>query len=1361
MRKIFKCKDNLMYNVPLIFALFIAAFIFQGCVSKGGGFSASGPAPVATVTPDTTIAGYLSDDAVSSPVLYAGLASSRAVTVVAENWQYTVLTDSAGFFKADIQLSSAIAPVIIKFQKKDSTLVSGEYMVEKGGVYYLNALIDAGAGLKINADKFYSFVKVDHPDNLKVAFKKVLDERQKTATAVSRLQGRVVLTASHIGDKASAASVVTTDETASLPLAGVSVSLSPGSRTAVTDANGYFSMACDLTAGNYSLTFRKTGYPARAVNFIVESKDYTVGVLNFFAGMESGLKSLSLSRSNVSIVENSFYNLNGVKAFAVYSDNTTREVGAQWTASEGNITNLIYTPPAGKKGTFVLTAKYIEGDKSQTALLTISVNASLSGLALSETSSIAEANAAFDLKTVKTTASYTDGTTRAISASWTADRGVVSGFSYTPPAGYLGEINLTASYTEGTVTKTAAFKLTISRIVKSLVLSRQTDEIGVGSVYKVAELTATVSYSDKTSKVVTPFWSYNGAALENQNAYLAPASPQKVMLSASYAEDGTAGSASFEIIVRPQITELSSYAGVPGETIAITGKGFGAPRGDGLVKFNQKYASDLDIQSWTDTVITVKIPSGSTPGDLSVIINQIQSNAVKFDTSYINSISPASGTAGTLISITGSGFGVSQGSNQLKFGAAAVSDIISWSNAKIVARVPAGMVDGEVYAELNGFRTNSLKFGLMSITSVTPSAVKVGDIITIIGTGFGLTQESSAVKIGALTAADIASWSDSKITVKVPAGALSGPIIIVSNGASSNSFNLSVTNISSITPARGLIGATVTISGTNFGLAPGTVKFNGITAAEIVSWTDSKILVKVPAGSSTGAVSVTVGGTVHNGFYFEVISISNIEPAVGKIGDAVTIIGSGFGAIPAAAGQVKIGAVAVSDILLWNDRQIKFKVPDKSISSKITVAVNGLTSNGVDFRVIKITSLSQNYGPAGMPVTINGSGFGSSPAADGRLMFNGAAITAADIIEWSDAKIIAKIPLNSVPGSGTIEFLSSAAGSNKVLFDVTYIYSIDRSIGTAGSQITINGTGFGPARGNNAVTFNSVSASSITSWAIDKIIVSVPAAAASGPLEVVISAVKTNSKPLSIISIYSLSAARGAADTQITVYGSGFGSVQGSNKILINDIEAHVVDGLWTDRQVRIAVPDDAVSGSLKAVINDFETNGMNFDIVSFDQVMPITPAYGPAGSMVTINGSGFGAVKGEVKFNIISAASISEWKNNRIVASVPSGAVSGLVTIKTGDITLSDPAVSFKLSKIDSVAWAYGPSTPVIRITGSGFGPNSTDKYVKVSGSDAALVSWSETAIEALLPSGIASGAVSVNIWGKDTNSYNFTGAE
>ena len=68
--------------------------------------------------------------------------------------------------------------------------------------------------------------------------------------------------------------------------------------------------------------------------------------------------------------------------------------------------------------------------------------------------------------------------------------------------------------------------------------------------------------------------------------------------------------------------------------------------------------------------------------------------------------------------------------------------------------------------------------------------------------------------------------------------------------------------ITSFSPTHALVGAPVTITGTNFSTVPAnnSVKFNGTTAA-VTSSTATQIVTTVPTGASTGPITVTVGSS--------------------------------------------------------------------------------------------------------------------------------------------------------------------------------------------------------------------------------------------------------------------------------------------------------------------------------------------------------------------------------------------------------------------------------------------------------------------------------------------------------------------
>ena len=127
--------------------------------------------------------------------------------------------------------------------------------------------------------------------------------------------------------------------------------------------------------------------------------------------------------------------------------------------------------------------------------------------------------------------------------------------------------------------------------------------------------------------------------------------------------------------------------------------------------------------------------------------------------------------------------------------------------------------------------------------------------------------------------------------------------LVTANSSGATQPALTVSNIASLNPTSGLVGASVTITGTNFGATQGTstVKFNGTTATP-TSWSATSIVAPVPAGATTGKVVVTVGGSVSNGVSFTV-QADTTPPTVP----------TGLTATAASSSQINLSWIASTD----------------------------------------------------------------------------------------------------------------------------------------------------------------------------------------------------------------------------------------------------------------------------------------------------------------------------------------------------------------------------------------------------------------------------------------------------------------
>ena len=167
------------------------------------------------------------------------------------------------------------------------------------------------------------------------------------------------------------------------------------------------------------------------------------------------------------------------------------------------------------------------------------------------------------------------------------------------------------------------------------------------------------------------------------------------------------------------------------------------------------------------------------------------------------------------------------------------------------------------------------------LTRLSPAQGTVGGLVALIGRNFGSTAGSVSFSG---TTAQLRSWGDTRIEVQVPNGASTGAVYVQNAQGTSNGVNFTVvTNTipaaqppppvpqaTLIYPAAGNPGSRVTLYGRGFGTTAGQVLFNGVSG-KVAYWYDTLIGVDIPAGATSGTVTVRTGGGTSNGVEFTVI----------------------------------------------------------------------------------------------------------------------------------------------------------------------------------------------------------------------------------------------------------------------------------------------------------------------------------------------------------------------------------------------------------------------------------------------------------------------------------------------------------
>jgi hypothetical protein len=814
----------------------------------------------------------------------------------------------------------------------------------------------------------------------------------------------------------------------------------------------------------------------------------------------------------------------------------------------------------------------------------------------------------------------------------------------------------------------------------------------------------------------------------------------------------------------PVITSISPASGTSGTVVTVIGSNFGATQGTSTVTFSGAAATPT---TWAAGQIVVPAPAGVLTGNIVVTVNGLPSNSVWFvGAPTITSLSPSSGAITGTITITGTNFNLIQGTSTVTFNGTSAT-ATSWSAASIVVTIPSGATTGPVIVTVGGTASNSKTFTVTAppvITSLSPTSYGIGEIVTIAGTTFGSSRGTSTITFNG-TAATSKTWSATSITVPVPTGATTGNVVVTVAGVASNGKAFTVLptpNISTLSPGKGPIGETVTITGTTFGATQGTstLTFNG-TTAKPASWSLTQILAPVPTGATTGSVVVTLNSVPSNNVTFTVDAgpgLTSLSPITGPVGTVVTITGAGFGSSQGASTVTFAGTAATPNS--WNATTIKVPVPTGAGTGNVVVTVGGVASNGIKFTVLptpSITKLSPTSGPVGTSVTVTGTSFGATQGSS-TVTFNG---TAGSPTSWAGAKIVVPVPTGAT--TGNVVVTENGVASNGVAFTVLptpNITTLSPTSGPVAQSVTITGTNFGSTQGTSTVTFNGT-AGTPTSWAAAKIVVPVPTGATSGPVVVTENGVASNGVPFTVLptpSITSLSPTSGPITQSVTITGSSFGATQGASTVTFNGTAGTPTS--WGASQIIVPVPTGATTGPVVVTENGVASNGVTFTVLPTPSITSLSPTSGQVAQSVTVTGTNFGSTQGTstVTFNGTKGTPTS-WAATKIVVPVPTGATSGPVVVTVGGVPSNGVTFTVLVAPaISSLSPTSGGIATAVTITGTNFGSTQGSSTVKFNGTAATPLSWTSTSIDVPVPSGATTGSVVVTASGLASNGVIFT---
>jgi len=248
-----------------------------------------------------------------------------------------------------------------------------------------------------------------------------------------------------------------------------------------------------------------------------------------------------------------------------------------------------------------------------------------------------------------------------------------------------------------------------------------------------------------------------------------------------------------------------------------------------------------------------------------------------------------------------------------------------------------------------------------TITSVTPSTASDDCEVTLVGTNFQ-TGPTTDVTFGATAGAGETVDASTQMEAQIPnsVGDSTAANVVASNGVDNSApFTFSTgpevacPGVPTFSPSSGIVGTTVTISGTFNSTVTG-VRFHTSSLVTPTNPSTTGATAVVPAGATTGPIHVyTAAGQKTSATNFTVTpvpapTITSFTPTFGAVGTSVVITGTNFSGTVSGTNfttsSVKFNTTTATSFTVNSATQITATVPTGATTGKISVTTPGGTA---------------------------------------------------------------------------------------------------------------------------------------------------------------------------------------------------------------------------------------------------------------------------------------------------------------------------------------------------------------------------------------------------------------------------------
>jgi RHS repeat-associated protein len=632
-----------------------------------------------------------------------------------------------------------------------------------------------------------------------------------------------------------------------------------------------------------------------------------------------------------------------------------------------------------------------------------------------------------------------------------------------------------------------------------------------------------------------------------------------------------------------------------------------------------------------------------------------------------------------------------------------------------------------------------------AITSISATTASVGSQVVLTGSNFGASQQTGVVFLnGALVT--INSWSATSITVTIPTGATSGPLVVSVAPTMNDSDAVDFTVTSAPLPSGWL-----------------DQDIGEVGAAGSATYTSEVFTVK-GAGCGVDANCGDGGAPAPDSFHFVYQPLSGDGTIVARVVSTSNSYAQA-GVMIRETMDPQATTVFVADfagVVYTYYRTLSGGTPNYLDNNSLSAAVPYW---------IKLVRIGNSFNAYQSPDGISWTPIGG----------------AVEISMAQNVYIGLAMSSVNMPSVYNATFDSVSLSSSAITAPV--ITGLSATTGPVGSQIVISGSGFGSSQGSSTVLLNDVGVT-INSWSASSITIHIPTGATSGLMAVLVGPSMDSSNPV-MFTVTSQPLPSGWLDKDIgqvgkagnASYSSGVFTVQAAGNSLGGSADAFhfVYQPMITSGTIIARVASSNTYGAQAGVLirDTLDAGAAEMSAFTMNYTSSIATYMDyrifPATTMLQVGGPGgnlpywLKVVRSVNQFSAYASANGTTWvqigttqtfttaETVYVGLGATSSSTSSLATVTFDNVSVT-PGASLANPVITGVSPTSGAPGKSVTISGSGFGSPQGTSTVTFNGATATASTWNGGQIIATVPDGASTGPVTVTVGNITTQGPTFT---